>query len=339
MTTPNFTLPLADGRHVIAQVADDGNGSLTIEGIEPVHFFRQDGHVRLENLPVAFPVSGLLALLGQVFCNSSRVPGLEVSAPLALDRARDAVREGVFDTLLGHDGRTARLACARSSFWQHPLPWLTTPSAAGMPLRYTFSGDKRHPQRPPIPHGEVYRRELPGLKTTFTLRTVDIGLDLERFNRWMNLEQVAFFWEQTGTPEEHAEYLQHMLDDPRVLPLIGSYDGEPFAYFEIYWCKEDRIAPYYDAQDHDRGWHVVVGESKHQSAGKLKGWFRSLMHYMFIDEPRTQRILGEPRIDHTRQIGFLESQGYGRLKTITLPHKQAALLRLERETFFDEYCP
>ena len=264
---------------------------------------------------------------------------LEISAPLALERARDAIRQGVFDTLLGHDGHTARLACARSSFWQHPLPWLTTSSAAGMPVRYTFSGDKRHPQRPPIPHGEVYRRELPGLNTTFSLRTVDIGLDLERFNRWMNLEQVAFFWEQTGSLDEHAEYLQQMLDDPRVLPLIGSYNDEPFAYFEIYWCKEDRIAPYYDVQDHDRGWHVVVGENKHQSAGKLKGWFRSLMHYMFIDEPRTQRILGEPRIDHSRQIGFLESQGYGRLKTITLPHKKAALLRLERETFFDDYYP
>ena len=244
MTTPNFTLLLADGRSVIAQVADDGNASLTIEGVAPVYFRRQDAHVQLENLPEAFPVSGLLALLGQVFCNSSRVPLLEVSAPLSLERARDAIRQGVFDTLLGHDGHTARLACSRSSFWQHPLPWLATSSAAGMPLRYTFSGEKRHPQRPPIPHGEVYRRELPGLNTTFSLRTVDIAQDLERFNRWMNLEQVAFFWEQTGSLDEHAAYLQQMLDDPRVLPLIGSYNDEPFAYFEIYWCKEDRIAPY-----------------------------------------------------------------------------------------------
>ena len=139
MTTPNFTLLLADGRSVIARVADDGNASLTIEGVAPVYFRRQDAHVQLESLPEAFPVSGLLALLGQVFCNSSRVPLLEVSAPLSLDRARDAIRQGVFDTLLGHDGHTARLACSRSSFWQHPLPWLATSSAAGMPLRYTLA--------------------------------------------------------------------------------------------------------------------------------------------------------------------------------------------------------
>jgi len=54
---------------------------------------------------------------------------------------------------------------------------------------------------------------------------------------------------------------------------------------------------------------------------------------------RQDGYVGEPRIDHSRQIGFLESQGYGRLKTITLPHKKAALLRLERETFFDDYYP
>ena len=33
-----------------------------------------------------------------------------------------------------------------------------------------------------------------------------------------------------------------------MLNLIGCIDDEPFAYFEAYWTKEDRIAPYYFCQ-------------------------------------------------------------------------------------------
>lgn len=331
-----FNLALNDRSKAEVIEASDGAGHMTVTGFPDVRYQAQGDRIIIDRLPTGFTPLALLALLGSRFCRHRRCEHLILV--LAVDRtfAVNAIRLGVADSYEVEPQGDLALHCKRRTFWQHPLPWLTAPSSGYTPPDYIFSAEKRHPKRPPLPHAEVYRRYLPGLDTTFTLRTVAPDKDLETFHRWMNLEQVAFFWEQAGSLEEQATYLQAMLDDPRVHPLIGCFDDEPFAYFEVYWCKEDRIAPYYDVHDYDRGWHVVIGESKHQGIGKLRAWFGSLMHYMFLDEPRTQRIMGEPRIDHTRQIDFLKSQGYGHLKNIQLPHKKAALLRLEREFFFDE---
>lgn len=313
------------------------HGQVYLDGA-PVLRYRWAGDaLEVLEMTAGLPTSALLGLLAGQFCSNSQQEAVTVLLPGGLPVATRLMREGLFDTAASKPPATYALTCHRQTFWQHPALWLTAPASGQFSLRYQLADGKRHPLRPPILQGEVYRRFIPALNSTFSLRTVDIERDLAAFNRWMNLEHVAYFWEQAGEPEEHARYLQQMLDDPRVHPLIGCYDDEPFAYFEVYWCKEDRIAPFYDVQDHDRGWHVVIGESKHQGLGKLRGWFRSLMHYMFLDDPRTQRILGEPRIDHTRQIDFLKSQGYAHLKNIQLPHKEAALLRLERESFFDEH--
>lgn len=312
-------------------------GRVILNGGTELHYRLTERGADIADLSPGLPPTVLLGLLAGRFCHHSPTDTVTVSLPGTQAWGIEQVREGLFDTLKVVAPGRLELTCHRQTFWQHPALWLDAPASGHYPLRYAVQDGKRHPLRPPIAPGAVYRRVIPGLGSTFSLRTVDIDTDLMAFNRWMNLEQVAYFWEQAGNAEEHARYLQQMLDDPRVHPLIGCYDDEPFAYFEVYWCKEDRIAPFYDVQDHDRGWHVVIGESKHQGLGKLRGWFRSLMHYMFLDEPRTQRILGEPRIDHTRQIDFLKSQGYAHLKNIQLPHKQAALLRLERESFFDEH--
>ncbi|MCY1292895.1 Acetyltransferase (GNAT) domain protein [compost metagenome] len=331
-----FSMPLNESSQATIHEECEDKGQLRVTCLEPVNYREQAERILLGPLPAGFPPQALLALLGSRFSRRKKCAHLVLETEANRAFATNAARLGIIDEFNELRPGTFELQCKRQTFWQTPLPWLTTSFSGHTAPDWRFSGEKRHPRRPPIPAGEVYRRYLPGLDASFSLRTVDLDRDLQVFNKWMNLEQVAYFWEQTGTLEEHAAYLTGLFEDPRVHPLIGCFDDEPFAYFEVYWCKEDRIAPYYDVHDYDRGWHVVIGESKHQSAGKLRAWFNSLMHYMFLDEPRTQRIMGEPRIDHTRQIEFLKSQGYGHLKNIQLPHKKAALLLLEREFFFEE---
>lgn len=331
-----FNVRLNDTTQAFTHEDSEGNGYLQVTNMPFVNYHEQAERIVLGSLPENFPPQALLSLLSSRFSRKKKCTHLTLEVVAERSFAINAVRLGVFDSFNELRPGVFELHCKRQIFWQNALPWLSTTSSSQTAPDWCFSGERRHPRRPPIPSGEVYRRYLPGLKSTFSLRTIDLDRDLQAFNTWMNLEQVAYFWEQTGTLEEHADYLTELLKDPRVHPLIGCFDDEPFAYFEVYWCKEDRIAPYYDVQDYDRGWHVVIGESKHQSAVKLRAWFNSLMHYMYLDDPRTQRIMGEPRIDHTRQIEFLKSQGYGHLKDIQLSHKKAALLRLERETFFNE---
>lgn len=236
--------------------------------------------------------------------------------------------------MIQEENQTARLE--RDMFWQLPGDWLMQ----GDPLPYPVTmimdeSGRRHPRRRAKPAGEVYRRFDTGIQAWVSMRTLDIEEDLHRFMRWQNSERVAAFWEQSGTLDEHRSYLESQAKDPRVLNLIGCIDDEPFAYFEAYWTKEDRIAPYYDAQDFDRGIHMLVGEENHRGPHKVKAWLNALCHYLFLDDCRTTRIVSEPRSDNDRMIQHLQARRFAKPKEFDFPHKRAALMVLHRDAFFE----
>lgn len=220
--------------------------------------------------------------------------------------------------------------------WQLPDLWLPHPERQPYPQQFIMTGGKRHPRRRPKPNGLVYSRYIPWLGQTFSLRTVDIEADLAVFNRWMNDPRVVYFFEEAGDLDKHRAYLRGIDADPHMTTLFGCIDGAPFCYFEIYWAKENRLGPYYDADEYDRGWHVAVGEDGYRGRDYIATWLPSLMHYMFLDDPRTQRIAGEPRSDHAQQIRNLERSGFASIKEFDFPHKRAMLVMLLRERYFGE---
>lgn len=107
--------------------------------------------------------------------------------------------------------------CERTLFWQLPQPWLGASMTPSYPQQLVISGGKRHPLRPVKPRGEVYRRFDARLGAWISLRTVDIDLDLARFNRWQNSPRVASFWQEEGSLEQHHEYLSKLEADPHTL--------------------------------------------------------------------------------------------------------------------------
>ncbi|WP_431257292.1 GNAT family N-acetyltransferase [Roseateles chitinivorans] len=231
---------------------------------------------------------------------------------------------------------TAPSTISRELFWQWDRLWLADRREPA-PIQHVFSKDgRRHPRRPAKPTGTVYRRHIPWLDKTFSLRALDVDRDLATVNRWMNEPAVAHFWQETGDLEHHRRYLSGIAADPHTISLIGSFDDQPFSYFEAYWAKEDRIAPFYDAADHDRGWHVLVGEPALRGREFLTAWMPGISHYLFLDDCRTQRLVIEPRIDNRRMVHSLNRCGYASLKEIQFPHKRAVLGLLMRERFFDD---
>jgi|TARA_R110001599_G_scaffold348801_1_gene576395 RimJ/RimL family protein N-acetyltransferase len=191
------------------------------------------------------------------------------------------------------------------------------------------------PIRPQKPVGEVYRRHDTQLCSWISFRTLDIREDLARFNRWQNSPRVEYFWEESGSLEEHRRHLEVLAKDPHCLQLIGCFDDEPFGFFDVYWAQEDRIGPHCEAGLHDRGIHMLVGEDHHRGPHKVACWLPSLVHYLFLDEPRTQRIVSEPRSDNDRMIHHLQNTGFDRVRDFDFPHKRAALMSLSRERFFE----
>ncbi|WIX33897.1 GNAT family N-acetyltransferase [Salinicola sp. JS01] len=222
----------------------------------------------------------------------------------------------------------------RSVFYQQPWHWLG--HAPTTPAQTPFAPELGHPQRPAKPSGEVYRRLMPKLGQTFSLRVIERERDLERFVRWMHLPRVAEFWEQAWPEAELAEFIDQRLADPHTLPLIGEFDGRAFGYFELYWAAEDRLAPHYPWAPFDRGIHLLVGEEDVRGPQFVDAWLGGLSHYAYLCEPRTTRLVLEPRHDNQRLFRHLGRLGLERLRDFDFPHKRSSLVMGQRDHFFSE---
>ncbi len=40
----------------------------------------------------------------------------------------------------------------------------------------------------------------------------------------------------------------------------------------------------------------------------MASWLSALVHYLFLDDPRTQRVVAEPRADNAKMIGYMHDQ-------------------------------
>lgn len=265
----------------------------------------------------------------------------------AQDAAIEAVRvraepEAALDVLVERvagrsiAGRPDAVDLLPDLVWQLPGRWLAGEGRPYPELR-TVTAGRGHPLRPPKPRGTVYRRAIPWLGAELTFRAAGEAGDAALLNAWMNQPRVAAIWDEAGPVEHHRAYLDGLIADPHILPLIGLLDGRPFGWFEVYYAVENRLGALYAAADWDRGWHVAIGDEDCRGAAHVSAWLPSLMHFLFLDEPRTRRIVGEPRADHRQQLRNLERSGFAAVGTVDFPHKRAALVMLTRERFFRDH--
>ncbi|KYK58456.1 acetylase [Drechmeria coniospora] len=235
-------------------------------------------------------------------------------------------------------GPTSSLA----SYPPMPLHHTMTVASAGDPQDPGRYQQAWHPIRPakPAPGAVVYSRWIPHLKETFSMVSLDYENDehLRLFHEWQNDPRVSQGWNETGTLEQHREYLRRIHEDPHQVAILAKWDDVYFAYFEVYWAKEDRLGGYYDAGDFDRGRHSLVGDVRFRGPHRVSAWWSSLMHYLFLDEPRTMDVVGEPKDSNSTVIMYDLIHGFGLEKFVDLPHKRSALVRCSRARFF-QLCP
>lgn len=317
----------------------------------PTRVFVEPQEVRVEGLPTGSVTFGLVSeagaarLVPRSIRQGELVEAVAAAAEaltasdrtpqrLVISCADAQARACVVAAGLGHD-EGEDLVVRPESVWQRPEGWLVQ-RASPYPQSMVVTAERRHPRRPPKPTGLVYRRAIPWLSAILTFRAIDTTTDLPLFHRWMNDPRVAEIWEEAGDEAAHRSALSARAADPHLLPLIGAINGAPFGYFELYWASESRLGPHYDAQAYDRGWHVLIGEEAFRGRPYITAWLPSLMHYIFLDDPRTQRIVGEPRANHAQQIRNLDRAGFAKLGHFDFPHKRALLVMLTRERFFAE---
>ncbi|EJF63782.1 hypothetical protein DICSQDRAFT_25439, partial [Dichomitus squalens LYAD-421 SS1] len=253
----------------------------------------------------------------------------------------------------------------RETFWQgagtspifHPRGgWLRGHAAllAAAPFPYAPSFTRTdlviaaHPLRPPKPRpGEVvYRKHFPSVGQTLDFAYFDLAGDtvgkdasgvsrhLATFHRWHNSDHVNRGWGERGPLEKHRAYMQALLADPGVVPVMMSWDGELMGYAEFPYVKENHVAPYVPggAWDYDRGLHILVGEEKFRGYHRTTAWLAGVQHYLFLSDPRTLRNVGEPKAANAAVIKVSEAVGMNRL--VDFPYKRSVMTWLPRERFF-----
>ncbi|KAJ5767064.1 uncharacterized protein N7511_004680 [Penicillium nucicola] len=256
-----------------------------------------------------------------------------------------------------------QLVFSRSNFWQGAgSPFGTRPAWVSDPGVYSFMRKplNEYPTRPrqytvttgfperrvhahhpvrspkPAPGSRIYSRYIPHLNEFFSVFALDYRNDehLRLFNTWQNDPRVAQGWNETGTLDQHRQYLKTIQEDPHQIAVLAKFNDTFFSYHELYWTKEDHLGAYYQAGDWDRGRHSLVGNERFRGAHRTMVWWSSLMHYIFLDEPRTDFVTGEPKYSNLAPLTYDHATGMNLDKLVDLPHKRSALILGSREKFF-----
>nr|WP_063803140.1 GNAT family N-acetyltransferase [Burkholderia ubonensis] len=113
-------------------------------------------------------------------------------------------------------------------------------------------------------------------------------------------------------------------------------DDEPFAYFDAFWLKENAPAPHVAPRDRDpdRGLRMPHVAPRWRDPHRVAGRLPSVVHDLFLDDPRTEAAGCAVPAGHARVVDHLARHGFARQRRLTQAAAQPLRMRTLREAFF-----
>ena len=172
---------------------------------------------------------------------------------------------------------------------------------------------------------------MPTPEGDFRLVPVRLPRDLDLVAAWMNDPVVAAFWELAGPADLTEHHIRAQLDgDGRSVPCLGTLDGVPMSYWEVYRADLDPLARHYPARPHDTGVHLLLGPAACRGRGLGGVLLRALTDRALARRPAAQRVVAEPDVRNLPSLSAFRKAGFRRAADLDLPGKRAALMIRDR---------
>ncbi|MFI6172298.1 GNAT family N-acetyltransferase [Nocardia sp. NPDC051052] len=166
--------------------------------------------------------------------------------------------------------------------------------------------------------------------------TPSTAAEIHQVVHWMAQPHVQIAmhkdWDRAGWQDE----IDFQFSDNKTRPFLVGQDGQRGGYVELYRVALDAVADYYDTPDNDMGMHGCIGEPDY--FGYALPFWVALIAGVFETYPDCTGVISDPtasnQLVRTLDRSVCKVVDGQELGEVDLPHKQAALFRFERESFY-----
>ncbi|MDS0295095.1 GNAT family N-acetyltransferase [Halogeometricum luteum] len=179
-----------------------------------------------------------------------------------------------------------------------------------------------------------YRRYDAEADRTVSFRPATPERDLRRLHAWLGSDHVKPYWQLDLSLDRFRERFREKLADDHLTPYVGCLDHVPMSYWECYRAADDSVANHYDADDADRGVHLLVGPEEYLGRGYALPLLRGAVAMQF-EMSEAERVVAEPDARNDRAIRVFERCGFESEGEFRFDEagKDAVLLVCDRERF------
>lgn len=152
------------------------------------------------------------------------------------------------------------------------------------------------------------------------------GADAATIAGWMAQPHISRWWQQDWPVERWAQELADQTAGDHSIPCIATLDRTDLGYVELYRVRHDRLADYYDYDEHDWGLHVAIGEVTRTGRRIGQRLLAATADALFRAHPQCRRLVAEPDASNVPSVRAFAAAGFAPAGELELPEKTAVLM-------------